>query len=1347
MERDSIGTNVMRNLLLAGVLCGLGSSACKANDAAKLEFFETKIRPVLVEHCTGCHNSLDKKKGGLALDYRQGLLDGGDSGEIIVPGKPDESVLLWALQHKNGYEMPANSPRLEKAIIEDFAHWIRTGAYDPRLAKPTQNDLQSKRTWSELRQERRQWWSFQPLHKPMLPDVADPDWSRSAVDRFVFAWLQQNDLTPQPLADAETLIRRVTLILTGLPPKPEQTAKFLANPTEEAYRELVDELLASPEFGERWARHWMDWYRYAESHGSEGDPPIPHAGQYREYLIRALNADVPYDQLLIEHLAGDLLEHPRLNDDLKLNESAIGPAHLRMVPHGFGVTDAYGEQITFTDNQIDVISKAMFGLTVSCARCHNHKFDPISQKDFYRLFGVMMSSRPSMVLINRPQDLQRNKNKIRELKPRIRKQLADVWLSELDQLPARIAAVVNRENADTSLASGPLDLFIHLRKAPSAPFRAVIDRQLKEIKRIEQTNARRISEAKILIDFGDPAAADQWFVSGNSSADSVSPAGSFALASDGANVVRGIYPGGVYSHLESDRHAAVLSTKSFTAQGKGTWARVMGSKAEVRVPVRNYALSHGGLHRPTNLESVSFPRWEPVRTKWDYWQDEVIHYELRTGADVIPKPNQSERSFFGITEIYAGDAAPETLPISLLRVTKDVDAIRDLDSLNQAYRKTLKRIIRQWRDGELQDVEAEFLNGVLQLNLLANDLNAMPAPLQELVGEYRRLESEIPRPRRAPGVLDVNPTPQPLLVRGDQNQEAEPVPHGFLEVFSEEPFQNHRPARLQLAERIVGEANTLKSRVLINRLWAYCFGRGLVSSTDNFGRLGSKPTHPELLDFLALDFERNGWSIKHALRQIVTSRAFCQANSASAETLERDPNNEWLSYFRPRRLDAEAIYDSIGQLAGHDRRAIHLPVIRNRLDPFLTVFNAPVPISTVGSRTHTDVPAQYLALMNGSLVENAADAWSKRIVQDAALKTSAEKITAMFRQIYARNPRSDELQVLQSYRDSREGLNEQLVLATRKIDQTHRELAQVRDAREEWVDPIRRQHEPQADDEEVIDLKPIAQWDFEGDATDAIGGLQSRLVGDARIHGGCLELRGGCLLTSPINQPIQAKTLESLIQLDRLDQRGGGAMSVQTLDGNLFDSIVYAEAVPQRWLAGSDHFRRTVPLEGTPESQANERFVHLVFAYDANGTIRTYRNGVEYGKPFRKTEVQPFYSGNIQVIFGLRHGTKPTGGRMLTGRIEAARLYDRALTSDEVQTAFKMIPNRGLTDDEIVAELTPAQKELWQRQSDEIRQLQTQLDVLRKHHQDLQNSPLLRNDGYYAIGHVLMNSKEFLYVP
>ncbi len=405
----------------------------------QLAFFESRIRPVLAEHCYECHNSSGRAEGGLAIDHRAGLLQGGDRGSIVVPGRPQDSRLLAVLRHEIAeLKMPEGGPKLSDEIAADFASWITEGAFDPRDAPPSAQQLAETTSWDAVFARRSTWWSLQPVRSVEPPAISPDGWSAHPVDRFVHARMQQEGLQPAARADKPTLLRRATFVLTGLPPTPAELQAFTADNSPTAFERVVDRLLNSPRFGERWARHWMDLMRYSESHGSQGDPELPNAFQYRDYLIRAFNDDVPYDQLVREHLAGDLLSAPRLNTAEGWNESAIGTAHLRMVELGFVPVDALDDQMKVVDNQIDVYSKAFLGLTVSCARCHHHKFDAISQDDFYALYGIFVSSRPGQILIDSPDRLQTNRGSLQQLHESIRGNLADAWLAAAAGIPDRL---------------------------------------------------------------------------------------------------------------------------------------------------------------------------------------------------------------------------------------------------------------------------------------------------------------------------------------------------------------------------------------------------------------------------------------------------------------------------------------------------------------------------------------------------------------------------------------------------------------------------------------------------------------------------------------------------------------------------------------------------------------------------------------------------------------------------------------------------------------------------------------------------------------------------------------------
>ena len=992
---------------IALVLLSVSMADAEQLSTTQIEFFENKIRPILAENCYDCHNSVDKKKGDMALDYRAALLEA----DIIVPGKPAESLLIKAIRHAEDVEpMPSKSPKLANAIVENFEEWIRMGAPDPRLKKPTKEGLKSEVNWEMVREKRKEWWSFQPIKKTTPPEASHPEWNRSAIDQFVYAKLKANGLQPESAASAHTLVRRLHLILTGLPPKPEVVDAFVADPSEAAYEKLVDQLIASNHYGERWGRYWMDWFRYAESYGSEGDPDVPYATQYRDYVIRAINADVPYDQLIHEHLAGDLLEKPRINQKLGLNESAIGPAHLRMVPHGFGVTNAYDEQITFTDNQVDVVSKAILGVTVSCARCHNHKFDPISQKDFYKFYGIMVSSRPAVVNIDSPELQELHKKEITTLKQKLRKQFGMHWLSQID------ATIAKLENAKLEKVTDkdPLGAWAKLKNAKPGSVATQLQAMRKDYEEGTAQNEKVKAAATFYADLRDQASYDKWFKSGNGLGSEVSPAGSFALAADGDKALTGIYPAGVYSHLISDKHNGFLNSVFHLAKGERNSIRAIGTGSIARFAMRSYALSHGGLHPAARLKPKM--NWVSLK-KYKYWNGEKGYYQINTGADSTYKGDGGpERSWFGVFEVYAGNDSMLELGAPIVALPGKLDAITDREALLDYYRKSLKAAVTNWFSGSLSDDQAQLIHAFVSRGLLPNEISELPPHLKAGIENYRKLEAAIRKPVRSVGVVEAEPWDQPLLDRGDYKKEKEPVERGFLEVFPSKPYKSGS-GRRQLAGDMIHQQNTLTPRVIVNRLWHHTFGRGIVASADNFGRLGKEPTHPELLDYLASDLRDNAWSMKHTIKQLVMSRTFRSASSASESSAQKDPSNLYLAYYTPRRLDAEAILDTIRFVAGNgiEQRAVYTRAKRNALNPFLKTFNYPIPISTVGVRNLTNVPAQALTLMNGQITKQSAIQWSQRLMGIPQLKTDEERIQAIFKQAYSREARPEELAACLSY--------------------------------------------------------------------------------------------------------------------------------------------------------------------------------------------------------------------------------------------------------------------------------------------------------------------------------------------
>ncbi|MHC4880425.1 MAG: DUF1553 domain-containing protein [Planctomycetota bacterium] len=1348
---------IMRTLLCGYLLLVTTSASAAGLSDGQREFFETKIRPVLIKHCYSCHNSAKEAAGSLALDDREGLLKGGDGGAIIVPGKPQQSRLISILKHEvSGLEMPQDGTKFEPNVIADFERWIEMGAPDPRDMPPTADELARATSWEATFAKRSNWWSFKPVVKTTPPDMQSGQSPSHPVDRFLQAEIESRRLAPADIADKRTLLRRLSFVLTGLPPTPEEIGQFVEDDSADAYGKLVDRLLNSERFGERWARHWMDLVRYSESHGSQGDPELANAYRYRDYLIRAFNNDVPYDQLVREHIAGDLLAEPRWNADAQINESAIGPAHLRMVELGFVPVDALEDQVKVVDNQIDVYSKAFLGLTASCARCHSHKFDPISQEDFYALYGIFVSGRPGQVLIDSPKVLNRHRAELTSLKSEIREGLATAWLDAVADVETRLheepkraeklvdlrsrleknrlaiaaieeparAVVLQRRPGQGQRRSG--DNAAHDDQMPEQPRSAprsglptpyarwsfdgdardsvgshhgqlldgavirdgrlvldgrassmrtsALDRDIREktleawvslanfnqrgigvigldtpgdqffdsivfgeqkpkhwmagsdfFRRtqepggIEETTppdqlihmvivyakdnsitlyrngrlygkpytkgtlqlfekgksrflfgqrlsgvnpplAGEIEEARaytraltaeeIAASFTagpegvstdellavldadqrkrlvalhetrnqlraalqqlDPADGDNtdswvrafeearsnqenalhawvqvtttgattatelrtrwtelvdhwkstlktrrefndanfkpawdlktqhddWFGYGTSFPGNrlrSEPTGTFTIEPDGERVVTGIHAAGVFSHSLSNRHTAVLSSPRFVIDSNAVAVRALGNNARVRLVIENYPRGNGGIYPAITLDRD--------QSGWH-----VLNSEYRKGqrAYLQIETNLTERAHFAIDQIVTsnGQQPPfeRVVPVSVLL---QGNAPSSLNELATRYATTLQQTVRSWQSGSINEDEAAFLDFFIRRGLLPTTIDALPDQVRELITQYRALEKQIPVPRRAPGMLETAGYDQPLFERGRHTRPGEPVPRRGLSLFDDRPFHATDSGRLKLAEQTASAGNPLTARVFVNRLWHYVFGQGIVRTVDNFGHLGERPSHPELLDYLAARFVEDGWSIRNMLRLLVTSRTFQQSSRASDAALQIDPANRLLSHMPVRRLDADAIRDSMlaasgqidlkmfgpginvyyttktegggpkGPLDGDRRRSVYLRIRRNAHNPFLEAFDAPKPTTTRGRRDVTNVPAQSLTMLNDPFVIDQAAKWAKQVV--AEKRESIERVRTMYERAFAREPTTAETQATLEY--------------------------------------------------------------------------------------------------------------------------------------------------------------------------------------------------------------------------------------------------------------------------------------------------------------------------------------------
>jgi len=1346
--------------MVASILSPAVCPAAEPPTAAHLEFFESRIRPVLVEHCYECHNSGEAGEGGLAVDHRQALLAGGDNGVVIVPGKPDESRLLKILRHEvEGLEMPQGGAKLEDRVIADFEKWIAIGAPDPRDKPPSDDELAAATSWEAVLAKRKQWWSFQPIEDPDVPAIVDPQWAQHPVDCFIFARLLDEDITRGNRAEPRTLVRRAYFTLIGLPPTAEEAEhwqEIVADP--DGFGQLVDTLLSRPEFGERWARHWMDWIRYAESHGSEGDPPIENAWHYRDYLIRALNADVPYDQLVREHVAGDLLEKPRINEELGINESRIGPAHWRMVFHGFAPTDALDEKVRFIDDQINSFSKAFLGLTVSCARCHDHKFDAISQRDYYALFGILGSCRPGRAAIDVEERLARNRQQLVELKPRIRLALAADWLTQSRNLEQKLPSGVDLEKAkqpDSLLHPW----FLTMRDVERGlPFFDAWQKRADEWQsQVERRPGFAGADQVWHAELSDPEQYADWFGVGLGLADRPSTAGEFAVSAGGENAVTGIYPAGVYSHTLSTKHAARLSSPDMTLDGEcDLWLRVIGDDgATVRYAVQDYPRS-GTVYPVTALS----PTWKWQKYDLSYWDGDSIHIELTTALDAPLLVKDKPRSWFGIGEamlIHKGKPGPTTTPVELgpLFHATFLAPPESFEELATCYAAGISTAVEAWRDGACSDDQALFLDECLRQGLLDNRLESLPTAAP-LIKEYRRLEDEIAVPTRVPGLEETVGQDQPLFHRGNHKQPTDEVSRRFLEAIDETPYDTQRSGRRQLAEDLLRDDNPLTRRVIVNRLWHHLFGAGLVATPDNFGSLGQTPSHPQLLDWLAKRFVEGGWSLKSAIRLMVTSNTWQLDSRPPPEAQEFDPENRLLSHANVRRLEAEAIRDAQLAVSGglsdqmfgppaagsSNRRSIYVEVKRNTLDPFLRVFDFPEPFATVGRRSATNVPAQSLSMMNDELVAQRAAAWAERVLSDQSVSDEPQRIQQMFRAAFGRPAALTERSRISAY------LSDTRRQHRRMADQLADLRGGINEQRtviEQLTAPVRQRllEAAESGNAELADSMPapIAVWEFDGDLGDSIGEANGAALGGARVEDEALVVDGkqAYVLTEPLAQSLREKTLEAWVQLDNLNQRGGGVMTVQSRNGVIFDSIVFGEQGPKQWLAGSNNFRRTQPFGGPAENEATKRPVHIAIAYHGDGRIVGYRDGEPYGNAYQSNGPQEFEAGQTVVSFGVRH-LPASGNRMLSGRIFRARLYDRALTGEEV-AASSASGGFYITEAQLIAALSPAEREQVESARQQITELEAQIESLGPLPESLDERAV-----WSDLARALFSFKEFIYI-
>jgi len=1005
-----------------------------------LEFFESKVRPVLSENCFKCHSAREKIRGGLRLDGRAFALKGGDTGPAVVPGHPDKSPLVKAIGYLDPeLKMPPRG-KLSADAIANLTEWVRRGAPWPDeklIAKGPKSIFDLK--------ERSRHWSLQPLKSPAIPASSNPAWAKSPVDHFLLAGLDAKNLKPASPADKHTLLRRVTFDLTGLPPTPDEIDAFVKDAAPDAYEKVVDRLLASPRYGERWARHWLDLVRYAETMGHEFDFEIPDAWQYRDYVIRAFNNDIPFNRFVTEHIAGDLLPDPRRDPATNNNESILGTMFWLLGEAKHSPVDSRADQADRIDNQIDVFGKSFLGMTIACARCHDHKFDAITTKDYYSLAGYIQSSRPNRAILDDPAPRHAILNREREVLEGLyrlgTKQAAEQLRARGAEMTAPLGALFKDATKPTKLTD---DAFSKQRAI-------LLTRMEAEKTRHDQALAKSVLFADARRDqFQD------WIASGEAFS---FPARTPHLAFDFGRteaVARLLPTSRASSHLVRDEAVGVFRSPTFTITKNNIHYRIAGKNVRVNLILDGLQFLrdpiYGRLTFSVNTKETANPRkgGEPdpksprlaLESRDPQWQTQNVSMWLGQRAYIeILDDGPSDVTLDQV--IFSDEGAPPAAPNKILLDLLKDSALKSWDAFENAYKKQVEHSLDLWQAEKLLG-KADAADRMELLNDQLQSPRRVDAPVKttpwetypnhaawdKLANQYKT-RATLNAPRRAMTFCDGSAVNEQVFIRGNSRTLGEEAPRRFLEIFGgvSPGLDEKGSGRLALAARMVDPAQTpILPRVIVNRLWKHHFGEGIVRSVDDFGVLGQTPSHPELLDYLATDFIKNDWSIKKMTRALVLSAAYQMSSAADKEADAADPENRLWHRMPIRRLEAEAIRDSLlavsgrltddrygppvpthltahmlgrgrpgasGPLDGNGRRAIYISVRRNFLNPMFLAFDFPTPFSTIGRRTVSNVPAQALTMLNNPLVLQQAEVWTKQVLAKPGLDRKG-RIEAMY---------------------------------------------------------------------------------------------------------------------------------------------------------------------------------------------------------------------------------------------------------------------------------------------------------------------------------------------------------------
>lgn len=1030
-----------------------------------MAFFEAKVRPVLVASCYQCHSEKLQMRG-LRLDSLAAALKGGQNGPALVPGKPEQSPLIAAVSYTGRLKMPP-SGKLKDTEIAALTQWVKQGAHWPETA---QNGNAPRKGELVVTEQHKRFWSFRPIAKPEVPSVKLKTWPTSPIDNFVLARLEAKGLKPNRYADRRTLIRRATLDLVGLPPTPAEVEAFLNDRQPGAFARVVDRLLASPQYGERWGRHWLDVARYADSNGLDENKAFANAFRYRDYVINAFNKDKPFDQFIKEQIAGDLMP---TQDPADRNERITATGYLVLGAKVLAEQDKDKMIMDIVDEQIEVISKSVMGITLACARCHDHKFDPFSTKDYYALAGIFKSTRTM-----KDREFVSNWNE----RPLVgMEDEAKVRAHQSALKAAEEAARLARSNAEKSvqtllqrdaakyvraaylLAASPGSISYGDTPLAGAP-RVVVEAESFVRGNLNRDSTNYGQGIGVIHNVGLPDTAE-WdislpkdslyqlefrYASGEARPVKLSINGREVRAKTAGSVTGGFFPqhqkweiAGVFPlkagkntlRIDSDipiPHFDKLLLTAVADTGPGAPLRTPESLAQ------DLGLEAGLLQAvAANLREARDPVGQLLRLfaalPSSRFREEAPILATRIArAENGPTLSAVRRLFEGWT--------PKSETELLDRVGALVDtAVRRvpapafLAGLPEADITGVRDALLPQKGRGLLVVEARRIP-----ELAPADLKNRIAMADEAVKKARE---NAPQPPMVMAVEDGKIANTRVHLRGSTQNLGEEVPRRFVQVLLRDepkPLSDADSGRLAFAEWLVSREHPLTARVAVNRMWQGHFGEGLVRTPDNFGLLGERPTHPELLDWLATTFMENGWSMKKMHRIIMLSAAYQMSSDNNEKAQSADPDNRLFWRMNLRRMEAEPYRDSILAVAGRldltqggtllgtknndyvtndqsgngaqygaPRRSIYLPIIRNALFDQFQAFDMGDPTMVVAKRASTTIAPQALFALNSPFALENAHAFAARLLAMPGA-TDAQRIEAAYLLAYSRPPTAQE---------------------------------------------------------------------------------------------------------------------------------------------------------------------------------------------------------------------------------------------------------------------------------------------------------------------------------------------------